>query len=238
MWIYQVFKGTVSREKSYLLLKFNEFIIGGSCHKYHFCHDKSFVATNTLIHNKVYLLRQKFCRDKSLAATKASQSRQNVCRYIIIFVATKIRLSRQAYFCRDKNYTCGSSRQWCTTSAEHFNHCTLFRSSLFLYYSLLSLSLSPPLSLSHCLSLPLYISVSVCLPVSLSLSPCRASARPAYAGFFPLVPVKNKVAGSTYRLKLSALRDLLEILCTLGPGSKWKLWLSETASGVDQRAKQ
>ena len=30
------------------------------------------------------------------------------------------------------------------------------------------------------------------------------------------LPVKNKAAGTKYRLKLSALCDLLEILCTLG----------------------
>ena len=34
-------------------------IIGGTCHKYHFFRDKSFIATNT------YLSRQKYaCRDK------------------------------------------------------------------------------------------------------------------------------------------------------------------------------
>ena len=38
----------------------SDTIIGGSCHKYHFCHDKGFVATNHV-----------FCRDKSmLVATK------------------------------------------------------------------------------------------------------------------------------------------------------------------------
>ena len=53
-----------------------------------------------------------FCRDKSmLAATKLfvaiklCLSRQN------IFVATKVYLSRQTRVCRDKNDTCGSSRQ-------------------------------------------------------------------------------------------------------------------------------
>ena len=81
-------------------------ITGGSCHKYHvfvatkkhvFCRDKSisfagaatstvFVATNT-----------------SFAATKVllRQTRVCVCRNKR-FVVTKVYLSRQAYFCRDK----------------------------------------------------------------------------------------------------------------------------------------
>ena len=28
------------------IIKMLESVIGGSCHKYHFCHDKSFVTTN------------------------------------------------------------------------------------------------------------------------------------------------------------------------------------------------
>ena len=48
-------------------------IMGESCHKYHFCRDKSFVSTNTC------LSRQRFCLDKHVfVATKVSLSRQNV----------------------------------------------------------------------------------------------------------------------------------------------------------------
>ena len=77
-------------------------IIGGSCHKYHLCRDKCFVATNTsFVATKVCLLCQKNCREK------ISLSRQNV------FVSTKL-LSRQIFvatniifvllkFCRDKH---------------------------------------------------------------------------------------------------------------------------------------
>ena len=55
-----------------------------------------FVATNT------YLSRQKqACRDKTFVATKY------VCRDKITFVATKDVFC----VCRDKNDTCGSSRQ-------------------------------------------------------------------------------------------------------------------------------
>ena len=69
-----------------------------------FCRDKSFVATN-ICRDKGYFCRDKhvfdatkhvFCRDKTLDKT---------------FVTTNIILSRHAYFCRDKNYTCGRSRQ-------------------------------------------------------------------------------------------------------------------------------
>ena len=49
-------------------------IIGGSCHKHDFCHDKMFVATKHV-----------FCSDKSM------------------LVATK-RLSQQTYFCRNKTF--------------------------------------------------------------------------------------------------------------------------------------
>ena len=60
-----------------------------------------------------------------------------------------------------------------TTGAEHFNHCTLFRSSsLFLHCSLLLfyLFLCLSVSVSVSLSLSLSVSVSVCLSVCLSLS--------------------------------------------------------------------
>ena len=78
-------------------------IIGGSCHKYHFCSDKYvFVATN------MCLSRQ----NKSFVATKVCLSRQNVylsCICRDIYVATNTYLLRQT-FCRDKNNTCGTSR--------------------------------------------------------------------------------------------------------------------------------
>ena len=70
-------------------------IIGGSCHKSHFCRDKS-----------LCLSRQ----NTSFVATKVCLPRQNC-----VFVATNV-LWRQTYFCRDQNYTCGSSRQRCTTT--------------------------------------------------------------------------------------------------------------------------
>ena len=58
--------------------------------------------------------------------------------------------------------------------------------------------------------------VSRSMPVVVS-----ASARLACDIFFPVhvphVPVKNTVAGTTYQLELSALSDLLQILCTLAP---------------------
>ena len=58
-----------------------------------------------------------------------------------------------------------------TTGAEHFNHCTLFRSSsLFLHCSLLLFYLFLCLSVSVSVSLSLSLSVSLCLSVCLSLS--------------------------------------------------------------------
>ena len=62
---------------------------------YHFCCDKSCIATNMWCRDK-YLSQQKFCRDK------------------IMFVATKDVFCRDKHMfvvCRDRNGTCGSSRQ-------------------------------------------------------------------------------------------------------------------------------
>ena len=111
-------------------------ITGGSCHKYNFCCDKSFVVTNVCLpwqnfrHNKIMfvvtkrLLRQThICRDKHTfvgtkdvlccdkhvsGATKVSLSWQNFCRDKIMFVTRKV-LLRQAYFCCNKR--CVLSRQ-------------------------------------------------------------------------------------------------------------------------------
>ena len=54
-------------------------LIGGSCHKYRFCRDKSFIATNTTKHV--------FCRDKTFVVTK-----DLFCRDKHVFVTTKIKL--------------------------------------------------------------------------------------------------------------------------------------------------
>ena len=92
-------------------------IIGGSCHKYHFCRDKSFVATNTCLSRQNTSCRDKFCRDKIMfVATKyfcreKYLSRQTrVCRNkrfvatkdLFCFSPTNTCLSRKTYFCRGK----------------------------------------------------------------------------------------------------------------------------------------
>ena len=59
-------------------------IIGGNCHKYHFCRDKT------------CLLSQ---QTRSFVSTSVLLSGQKTC---FVFVATKICLSRQNYVCRDK----------------------------------------------------------------------------------------------------------------------------------------
>ena len=71
-------------------------MIGGSCHKWHFCRDGRFVFVATKL----------FCRDKSmLVATKRICDGKIHCHDKHSFVATK------DVFCRDKNDTGGSSRQ-------------------------------------------------------------------------------------------------------------------------------
>ena len=88
----------------------SNFVIGGSCHKYHFCRDKSSVAATRVFRDKQVfflaktrlLFRQKYaCRDKRIfVATKPLSRQIFVAINIILF--TKL-LSRQAYFCRDKH---------------------------------------------------------------------------------------------------------------------------------------
>ena len=71
-------------------------IIGGSCHKYYFCCDKSFVmlVTNAcLLWQNMSLLRQKYA---GLVVTNICYNKHN-------FVATKV-WSWQAYFCCDKTF--------------------------------------------------------------------------------------------------------------------------------------
>ena len=75
----------------------------------YFCWDETFVATNMcrVKHNFTFLTLICVCRDK-----RRVLSREKVClsRQKHNFVPTKV-LSRQSYFCRDKNDTYGSSRK-------------------------------------------------------------------------------------------------------------------------------
>ena len=83
-----------------------------------FCRDKSMVVATKLLSKQnifslsrqnmsfvaIKLWKYHFCPDKSFVATNMCLSRQ-------MFVGTNVILSRQTRVCRDKNYTCGSSRQ-------------------------------------------------------------------------------------------------------------------------------
>ena len=96
--------------------------ISRRCHKYHFCHDKSFASTNACLFNtfcpatnKTHLLLwQKYaCCDKTFVMTKLCLPWQlhvchgknlvvtNMCFDKHVFVMTKV-LSQQAYFSSDK----------------------------------------------------------------------------------------------------------------------------------------
>ena len=93
-------------------------VIGGSCRKYHFCRDKSFVATKHVL-----------CRDKSMFAATERLSRQKLClsRQNIfvatkllscqIFVATNTCLSRQM-FCRDKHTFVATKDVFCRNKSK------------------------------------------------------------------------------------------------------------------------
>ena len=67
-------------------------IIGGCCHKYNFCRDKSFVTTN-----------------KCLS--------QQITSFVAIFVATKV-LSRQTKFCHDKQITSFVATELCLSQQD------------------------------------------------------------------------------------------------------------------------
>ena len=91
-------------------------IIGGSCHKYHFCRDNSFVATNTsgqktcfvatklcfrdiIMFVATNVCRDMFCHHKNILSWRTYFfSRQNFCHDKHTFVATK------HAFCRDKSF--------------------------------------------------------------------------------------------------------------------------------------
>ena len=102
-------------------------VSGGSCHKCHFCRDKhlfcrdkSMLAMTKCLswqtyfcHNKIFLLRQRFCRnkflswqtcvchDKSFVATTKDMFCHDKSKHV--FVMTKV-LSWQKYFCHDKSF--------------------------------------------------------------------------------------------------------------------------------------
>ena len=110
-------------------------IIGGSCHKYHFCRDKSFVATNTHTHTSREVERQLivllakgwqnvqqvdlwtwFVIDTICVVTKrAGVTKVSLAGAAtsLIFVLTIIILSRQIYFSRDKHMFVATKHLFC-----------------------------------------------------------------------------------------------------------------------------
>ena len=93
------------------------YIIGGSCHKYHFCRDKRFATTNICRdkHNFVATKvchkyatqvchKYNFCRDKTRLLSRqkyACRDKTFATKKTIVFVATDI--CRDNFFCRDEN---------------------------------------------------------------------------------------------------------------------------------------
>ena len=79
------------------------YIIGGSCHEYHFCSNKHvFVAQTCVCHDKCFVMKcvllsqQKFCCNRIMFVTT------NCCNKHV-FVMTHILLSQQKMFCRSKH---------------------------------------------------------------------------------------------------------------------------------------
>ena len=82
-------------------------ITGGSCHKYHFCRDKSFVMT------KLCLSGQRFCRNKHAFVTTKDVFCCDKSKLVQqIFVATNIFLSWQKT-CFVKTNMFFSRQKWC-----------------------------------------------------------------------------------------------------------------------------
>ena len=121
-------------------------IIGGSCHKYHFSCDKSFVMTkHVFCRNKTFVATKVFCHKTfvvtnicsvknyfvatSLVTTKVCLSGQNFCCDKFWFIATNICHNKdhifvmtKDVFCHDKHTfvmtnTCFSQQKFCCTSA-------------------------------------------------------------------------------------------------------------------------
>ena len=86
-------------------------ITGGSCHKYNFCRDKHFVATNTsFVATKVCLSRQNICSDKIMfCLDKHTFVATNICREKS-FVATKIILVAAP---ANDTFPCPTAKEWC-----------------------------------------------------------------------------------------------------------------------------
>ena len=79
--------------------------------KHIFCRNKThLLSQQNICHNNImFAATKQFCCVKTFVAT-------NICRNKHTFLMTKV-LSRRAYFCRNKNDTCGSPCQW------YFTHC-------------------------------------------------------------------------------------------------------------------
>ena len=108
--------------------------IGGSCYKYHFCRDKSFVMTNTSFVATNVLLRQTsllsrqeyFCRDKSmLVETKLLPQQTDICGNKR-FIATNMIVSRQkTCFFREKHVFVATKMRLVAAPANDKNVYTL-----------------------------------------------------------------------------------------------------------------
>ena len=71
------------------------FIIGRSCHEYHFCHQKSFITTSLLLSRQTCVCRDKTCLLSQQKYTCLLQ--QKSCHGKHTFVVTK------NVFCRNKH---------------------------------------------------------------------------------------------------------------------------------------
>ena len=121
MWIFSKIKLCWN---SCISLMFSH-IIGGSCHKYYFCHDKNQKQKKLkCLSRQTYFSQTRVCRDKStLVASKLLLEqcllRQTFCRdkhclsrLKTCFVATNTCLLRQIRVCRDKTFVATKWYLW------------------------------------------------------------------------------------------------------------------------------
>ena len=113
-YIYHAY--TVYSIQMYNMKSFNNRkwlpIIGGSCHKYNFCCDTYLLRQTHVCHDKMFCLdNHTFVMTKGVLLWPVS-------------VVTKVLFFLRQNVCHDKNYTCGSSRQWKLPCWEVFSWST------------------------------------------------------------------------------------------------------------------
>ena len=88
------------KRKKKILLWLANTITGSSCHKYHFCCDKTFVETNTSLSQQIFVMTKKLLLQQNYVCHSKHtfvMTKDMFCHDKHIFTATKL-LSRQKLY--------------------------------------------------------------------------------------------------------------------------------------------